>query len=295
MQERFHFGVERSTADDHLAELATESLHELFADARADHLVKERHFQYPAYGRFLDLRNDHLLVYLLQDQRHRQDNGRFDFREGLEQDLRTRCTPDEPCVSACCQTGKEVKRTTVGMSQRQEGYEPRSRASETALQTITDVTRQGIERSDHTLTETGRAARIVDRSDLLVATLVVMNVFCPIAIGVLFLKERIDGIIVDLLGVQFEGDRMPIVQADGSQHMRNLIELNTLPVDVADEEQFGLRVIDNMDRIVRTEILQDRNDDRSIGHRSEIDCYPIVVILTHHGDLVTFLDAAFLK
>ena len=181
------------------------------------------------------------------------------------------------------------------MSQRQEGHEPRTGASDAALQTITDVARQGIERSDHTLAETGRAARIVDRSDLLVATLVVMHIFCPIAIGVLFLKQVIDGVIVDLLGVQLEGDRMPIVQADGSEHMRNLIELNTLPVDVADEEQFGLRVIDNMDRIVRTEILQDRNDDCSIGHRSEIDRYPIGVILTHHGDLVILLDAAFLK
>ena len=88
---------------------------------------------------------------------------------------------------------------------------------------------------------------------------------------------------------------MPIVQAHGCFHLRNLIQLDTFPVDVADEKQLALRVVDDMDRVVRTEILQNRHDDRSVRHSRQIHNDPVTVVLAHDGYLVVFLHAAFLE
>ena len=88
---------------------------------------------------------------------------------------------------------------------------------------------------------------------------------------------------------------MPVVEADRRQDLRDLVKFYTLPVNIADKEQLRARMVDDMDGIVGTEILQNRNDDRAIGDRSQIDRYPITVVLSHHGDLVVLLDAAFLE
>ena len=70
----------------------------------------------------------------------------------------------------------------------------------------------------------------------------------------------------------------------------------TLPLKIlVDKQQFTPRMIDDVNGIVRTEILQDRHDDRAVGDRRQIDRDPIAVVLTHQRDLVILLDAAFLK
>ena len=96
IEERLHFRVHRCTADDHLTELATESLNQLFTYLRANHFVQERHLQHPTYRRLLNLWHDHLLVYLLQNQRHGKDDGRLNLRKRFQQYLRRRRTTDEP-------------------------------------------------------------------------------------------------------------------------------------------------------------------------------------------------------
>ena len=88
---------------------------------------------------------------------------------------------------------------------------------------------------------------------------------------------------------------MPIVQAHGGFHLRNLVQLDTFPVDVADEKQLTLRVVDDMNRVVRTEILQDGYDDCSVRHSRQIHSDPVTVVLAHDGYLVVLLDSAFLE
>ena len=295
MQECLHFGVKRRAADDHLAELASESLNQLFADLRAYHFVEERHFEHPAYRRFLDLRNNHFLVYLLQNQRHRENDGRFDFCERFQQNFRAWCTSDEPCVASCRQTGKEVERTSVRMSQRKERHEAGALESNTALQSVAHIACQRIQRSDHTLAEARCAGSIVDRSDLFVAALVVVHVFCPVAVRVLLFEFLRDSVVVDLLRIQRQRNRVPVVQAHRSKHLRNLVQINSLPVDVADKQQFRTGMVDDMDGVVCAEVLQDRYDDSAIRNCSEIDGNPVAVVLSHNGDLVVFLHAAFRK
>ena len=88
---------------------------------------------------------------------------------------------------------------------------------------------------------------------------------------------------------------MPVVQADRRTDLRYLVQVDTFPVDIADKQQLTLGMVDDMDRIVRTEILQDRHDDSTVGDCSQIHSHPVAVVLAHHGNLVVFLDAAFLK
>ena len=88
---------------------------------------------------------------------------------------------------------------------------------------------------------------------------------------------------------------MPIVQADNSQHLGDLVKIYTLPVDITDEQQFGPRVINNMNRIVRTEILQNRYNNSTIGDRSQEHCNPVTVVLSHYGDLIVLFHTALLE
>ena len=295
MQECFYFGVQRSAADDHLAELAAEGLNQLLANLRTNDFVQERHFEYPAYWRFLNLRHDHLLVNLLQDQRNREDDGRLDFRKSIQQNLRARRTTDQPCVAAGCQTRQKIKRATVRMCQRQERHEPCALMRDTALQAVTHVSCQTVQRHDHAFAETRRAGGIVDRTDLAVGALVEMHIFCPVAFRVFLFELRADCLIVDLLRVQSKRNGMPVVQAHRRFDLGNLIQVDTFPVDVADEKQLTLRVVDDVNRVVRTEILQNRHDDRSVRHSRQIHSDPVTVVLAHDGYLVVFLHAAFLE
>ena len=202
MQEGFHLRVQRSTADNHLAELASEGLNQLLADLGAYHFVQERHFEHPAYGRLLNLRHNHLLVYLLQNQRYREDDGRFDFRKSIQQNFRTRRTTDQPCVAAGCQTGQKIKRATVRMCQRQERHEPCALMRDTALQTVTHVSCQTVQRHDHAFAESGSAGGIVDRTYFTIRAVFEMHIFSPVAIGVFLLELRADSLVVDLLRIQ---------------------------------------------------------------------------------------------
>ena len=88
---------------------------------------------------------------------------------------------------------------------------------------------------------------------------------------------------------------MPIVQTNDSQHLRNLIQINTLPVDIADKEQLRPGVVNDMNGIIGPEILKDRHDDGTICNRSQIDRHPVAVVAPHHGYLIVFLYSARLE
>ena len=294
-KKRFHFGVKRRTADDHLLELSTESLHELFPDLGADDLVEEGHFEYPADGRFLDLGHDHLLVNLLEDKRHGEDDGRLDLRKSLEEDLRRRGTSYEPGVSSGRETSQEIECAAVSMCKRQESDVTAVFRNKVMLMRIAYVTGQAVQRHDDTFGETGGTGGIVDGTDLAIGPIVKMQIFGPIAFGMFLFEFRRDGFEVNLLGIERQGDGVPVIEADGCQHLRNLIQIDTLPVDIADEKQFSTGVVNDMDSIVGTEILEDRHDDGTIGDGSQIDSHPVGVIPSHDGDLIVLFNTAFLK
>ena len=88
---------------------------------------------------------------------------------------------------------------------------------------------------------------------------------------------------------------MPVIQTYRSQHLRDLVEVHTFPVDIADEKQFRTRVVNDVNGIIGTEILQNRHDDSTVSNSSQIDCHPVTVVATHHRNLVVFLDTALLE
>ena len=88
---------------------------------------------------------------------------------------------------------------------------------------------------------------------------------------------------------------MPVVERHSRFDLRDLIQVDTFPVDITDEEELALRVVDNMNSIVRAEVLQNRNDDGTVGDGRQIDCYPVGVVLSHESHLVALFQPTFLK
>ena len=128
---------------------------------------------------------------------------------------------------------------------------------EVLLQRVADVSRQTVQRHDNTFAEARRSTRIIDTTNAVITALVEMQIFRPITVRVFLFELICNRLVVDLLRIQRQRDRMPVVEADRCQHLRNLIEVNTLPVDITDEEQLGARVIDDVNGIVGLEILQE--------------------------------------
>ena len=192
-------------------------------------------------------------------------------------------------------TGEEIERTSIRVRQREESHEARSFESDATLKTIPHVSCQCIQRGNHTLAETSGAGGIVDRTDLVIAALVEMQVFGPISVRMFCFVFLCDGVVVNLLRIQSQGDRMPVIQADSSQHLRNLIKVDSLPVDITDEEQFRAGMVDNVNSIVCTEVLENRNDNSTISDSSKENGYPVTVITSHDGDLVVLLNTALFE
>ena len=86
MQEILHLSVERSTADNHLVEVATEGVAHLVADLLLHLLADYWHVEQHAHAVVLNLREHLLADDLLDDQRHSDDNGWLDAAECLSND-----------------------------------------------------------------------------------------------------------------------------------------------------------------------------------------------------------------
>ena len=103
------------------------------------------------------------------------------------------------------------------------------------LEGIPDITCQAVQRHDDTFTEARRTGGIVDRTDLLVASLIKMYILRPVALRMVLLKLGRDSLEIDLLWIKRQRYRVPVIQTHGCQHFRNLVQVNTLPIDVTDE------------------------------------------------------------
>ena len=91
------------------------------------------------------------------------------------------------------------------------------------------------------------------------------------------------------------GNRMPIVERNNHFDVRYLVEVNALPYIIADKQQFGIGVIDDMYGIGSLEVLQDRHNYGAIGNRSQEGGYPAGVVSAHEGDFVFFLQTIFFE
>ena len=54
-------------------------------------------------------------------------------------------------------------------------------------------------------------------------------------------------------------------------------------------------MVDNVNGIVCTEVLENRNDNSTISDRSKENGYPVTVVTSHDGDLVVLLNTALFE
>ena len=100
------------------------------------------------------------------------------------------------------QAGEEIEGTTISMGKRQEGHVTTLGANQMMLHGITDVTRKTVQRHDNTFTETGRTTGIVNRTDLVITTLVELDILRPITLGMFRFEELRNSFVVDHLRIQ---------------------------------------------------------------------------------------------
>ena len=68
-----------------------------------------------------------------------------------------------------------------------------------------------------------------------------------------------------------------------------------VPEVVAQEEHAALRVVDDVDDVGGGEILQDRDDDRSVCDRGYVGDAPAGVVAAYEGDFVALFDPGFFE
>ena len=122
-EERLDFGVERSSADDNLVEVASEGLNQSVADGCVDGGGESGDSKHPALQRVGEQRLDHLLVDLLDDEGHGEDSRGFDFLEGLQQNLGSKRASVVTGITTGAEIAEEVEGATVGVCQRKEAEE----------------------------------------------------------------------------------------------------------------------------------------------------------------------------
>ena len=113
--------IHGSPSHDHFTKTSSESINQLLSDLCIDTGVQQRDIQCHLHRRLAKLRQDHLLVNLLQDQRNRQDQIWFHFFEGFQQNFGRGHFTQQVDMRPDSHRYQEIERATIGMRQRQEG------------------------------------------------------------------------------------------------------------------------------------------------------------------------------
>ena len=74
------------------------------------------------------------------------------------------------------------------------------------------------------------------------------------------------------------------------RYSRDLILLDVVPVVVAQEEHFALRVVDYVDDVGRAEVLQDRDYYCAVGYCCEVCYAPTGIVAADEGNFVATFD-----
>ena len=182
------------------------------------------------------------------------------------------------------------------MSQWQECHVAATWINQFGGQAKDNITCQRIRRGHHTLAKTCRSGCIVDAGQLGIAALDILHIVFRKAVRIFLSKEFFYGQLVHSLSLrQSSNDQVHRIQRDNRLQVWHLLHVDILPDLVGDKQQFALRMVDDMDRIVGFEVLQYRHDDGAIGHSSQVGGDPVAIVLTHHSNAVILLDTHALK
>ena len=171
------------------------------------------------------------------------------------------------------QRREEVECAAVGVRQRQERQRTPALAEIEGVGLGVDhlpgelyVARQVVHREHHALRIAGGSRRVIEQDDLIVGDFRIFDV-------VYAESARIFGAVV-LQDVALEfGERLAVAFVDDMEvgerehgfDLPDLVLLDVIPEIVAQEEHAALRVVDDVDDVGRSEILQNRHDDSAVG------------------------------
>ena len=95
------------------------------------------------------------------------------------------------------------------------------------------------------------------------------------------LDQFIDVLAIPLMQAAEIGER------EDASDLLDLVLLQRVPDAIAHKQEDRLGVVDDMMYVVRIEILQDRDDDRTIGDDRHVGDTPASVILVDQGYFIT--------
>ena len=169
VEESFNFLVERSAADNHLIEVATEGIAYLVADLLLHLLADDRHVEEHAHAVVLDLREYLLADNLLDNQRYSYDDGWLDASECLGDDGWARDAGEIEDVAALDEFEDKFKRHAVHVGHRQDTDDRISRLDLLTQYVLSKIciAPECTVWNHYSLGETGSSAGIVDHSQLI--------------------------------------------------------------------------------------------------------------------------------
>ena len=168
VEESFNFLVERSAADNHLIEVATEGIAYLVADLLLHLLADDRHVEEHAHTVVLNLREYLLADNLLDNQRHSDDNCWLDASECLGDDGWARDAGEIVNMATLDELEDKLECHAIHVCHRQD-TDDRISSLDLLAQYIlgkVGIAPQGTVWNHHTLGETGSTTGIVDHSQL---------------------------------------------------------------------------------------------------------------------------------
>ena len=254
--------------------------------------VEERHFHHPAYRRLRNLRNNLVLVDLLENQRHGQHASRLDFGKSLEQHFRRRSFTNEIRVTTCAEVTEEVKCAAERVCERQEDDVATTFVRDIGFTAELHVTCECIKRRYDTFRETGSTGSINERSKVFVGLVGIFDVLFLEALRVTTFELFPHGANRDLVMVDFVDlcQRLVVIEGEDSHHLLHLVDIHILIQRIGDEEELGLRVVDDMYRVIGAEVLQNRHNNSAISHSCQISGCPAAGVFSHKGNTVILFD-----
>ena len=190
---------------------------------------------------------------------------------------------------------KHVERAAVGVGERQEREVTWTFVAQSGIDAIHDIAAKVVAGNHHTLAEAGGARGVVDVHQAVARHFGVLYVIYGETVGIsgselLFERsQHISHHFLFLLLVE-----RAVVEREGGAHHAHILEVEAFPVAFAGEEQFCLAMINDVLRIVRVEVLKNRNNYSTIGDGCQKESHPSGVVLADNGNMVAFLNADFL-
>ena len=291
-----HLLIHGRSSHNHFTKTSAEGINQFLPYLCIDTGIQQWNIQRHLHSRLAKLRQDHFLVNLLQDQRDRQDQVRFHLLEGFQQDFGRRNLPQQVDMRPDSHRNQEIERTTISMCQRQKTEFAFPPVQYAKLDAVHHIPRQVVSGKHNPFTETGRAGSIVQQDHFVIVQFRIFDIILAETVRILFrhllihaFQKLLNAFTIALMQATEIGQRKD------TTHVLDHFLFQCIPDTVTDKKENRLGVIDNMMHIVRTEVLQDRYYNRSVGHSGHINNTPAGTVFSDQSNLISPPYLTFFK